>query len=55
MSQPKVIGPVATAGAAAATLPVTGNPVIPMVVAGLGLVFAGALLVRSTRLRKETD
>lgn len=44
MSQPKVIG----AGAAAA-LPLTGNNVVLMVLAGIAMVVVGLLLVRSSR------
>ena len=46
MSQPKVIG-----SAAAATLPLTGNGVVGMVLAGIALVVVGLLLVRSGRYR----
>jgi LPXTG-motif cell wall-anchored protein len=53
MSQPKVIGPVAVAGATAASLPVTGNAVFSLALAGLGLVAAGLLLLRASRLRRE--
>jgi LPXTG-motif cell wall-anchored protein len=53
MSQPKVLGPVVTAGATAATLPVTGSAVTSTVLIGIGLVAAGLLLVRSSRLRRD--
>ena len=53
MSQPKVLGPAVTAGATVATLPVTGNAVASTVLLGLGLVAAGLLLVRSSRLRRD--
>jgi LPXTG-motif cell wall-anchored protein len=46
MSQPKVIG-----SAAAATLPLTGNGVVGMVLAGIALVVVGLLLIRSGRYR----
>ena len=46
MSQPQVIG-----SAAAATLPLTGNGVVGMVLAGIALVVVGLLLVRSGRYR----
>jgi LPXTG-motif cell wall-anchored protein len=52
MSNPKVIGPTAAAGAAAATLPTTGQPIIALVVAGAILVATGLLLLRSSRIRR---
>lgn len=48
MSQPQVIG-----SAAAATLPLTGNNAVALVLAGIALVVAGLLLVRSGRYRNE--
>jgi LPXTG-motif cell wall-anchored protein len=47
MSQSKVTGSAATV--AAATLPVTGNNVVLLVLAGIALVVTGLLLVRSGR------
>jgi LPXTG-motif cell wall-anchored protein len=52
MSQTKVFGPVAAAGATAATLPVTGNNVMTAALIGVGLVAAGLLMVRSARTRR---
>lgn len=52
MSQPKVLGPIAAAGASAATLPVTGSNVITAVLVGFALVASGLLLVRSARARR---
>jgi LPXTG-motif cell wall-anchored protein len=49
MSQPQVIG-----SAAAATLPLTGNGVVGMVLAGIALVVVGLLLVRSGRYKSTT-
>lgn len=46
MSQPKVIGSVA-----AATLPVTGNNVVLMIIAAIMMVMLGLLLIRSGRYR----
>jgi LPXTG-motif cell wall-anchored protein len=48
MSQPQVIG-----SAAAATLPLTGNSVFTLVLAGIALVVAGLLLFRSSRYRTD--
>jgi LPXTG-motif cell wall-anchored protein len=47
MSQTKVVG--STATIAAATLPVTGNNVVLVVLAGIALVVTGLLFVRSGR------
>ncbi|MBT8228225.1 MAG: LPXTG cell wall anchor domain-containing protein [Dactylosporangium sp.] len=55
MSQPKVLGPMSTAGVTVATLPVTGQSVVSMVLVGVGCVAVGGLLIRATRLRRETD
>jgi LPXTG-motif cell wall-anchored protein len=49
MSQTKVVGTVAAGGATAASLPVTGSPVVALVVAGLALVIGGLLIVRASR------
>jgi LPXTG-motif cell wall-anchored protein len=51
MSQPKVLGPIAVAGAAAPMLPVTGNSAALAALVGFALVAAGLLLVRSGRVR----
>jgi LPXTG-motif cell wall-anchored protein len=53
MSTPKVLGPVAAAGASAATLPVTGNNVVTAALVGFALVAAGLLLIRSSRTRRN--
>lgn len=55
MYQPKIITPVATGGVVAATLPVTGNVVGSLVLLGLGLVAAGLLLVRATRVQRDSE
>jgi LPXTG-motif cell wall-anchored protein len=55
MSTPKVIGPAAAAGAAVATLPVTGSPVATIVLAGTMLVVSGLLLVRASRFRHSIE
>ena len=55
MSQPKVLGPAATAGITAAALPVTGQSVVSIALIGVGLVVSGALLIRSSRLRRDTN
>jgi LPXTG-motif cell wall-anchored protein len=51
MSQTKVTG--ATATAAVATLPVTGNSVVLMVLTGFLMVVGGLLLFRSGRYRND--
>jgi LPXTG-motif cell wall-anchored protein len=51
MSHTKVVGTLATGGAAAASLPVTGSPVVALLVAGLALVVGGVLVVRATRFQ----
>ncbi|HEV7896263.1 MAG TPA: LPXTG cell wall anchor domain-containing protein [Planosporangium sp.] len=51
MSQPKVLGPITVAGAAAPALPVTGNNAVLAALVGFALVAAGLLLVRSARVR----
>jgi len=48
MSQPQVIG-----SAVAATLPLTGNNAVGLVLAGIALVVAGLLLFRSGRYRNN--
>ena len=55
MSQSKVLGPVAAAGATAATLPVTGNNVVTAALVGFALVAGGLLMVRSARVRRSTN
>ena len=47
MSQPKVIGSTVVTGAA--ILPVTGDSVLALVLAGIAMVVGGLLLVRSGR------
>ena len=49
MSQTKVVSTVAAGGATAASLPVTGSPVVALVVAGVALVIGGLLFVRAGR------
>jgi LPXTG-motif cell wall-anchored protein len=49
MSQPQVIGSASTA----AMLPLTGNSVVGLVLAGIALVVVGLLLVRSGRYRND--
>ncbi len=55
MNQPRAVGPAAAAGGAAAagSLPVTGSSTIGIVIAGLALLVAGLLLLRSTRYRRS--
>ncbi len=50
MSQSKVIG---AAGASAATLPVTGSPVVALIAAGLVMVAAGVLMLRAGRFQRQ--
>lgn len=53
MSQPRVVGPAAAAGAAAAGgLPVTGGSTLAIVAVGLFLLVTGLLLFRSARNRR---
>jgi LPXTG-motif cell wall-anchored protein len=52
MSQSKVLGPIAAAGATAATLPVTGNNVVTVALVGFALVAGGMLMLRSARARR---
>lgn len=52
MSGSKVIGPGAAAGGAA-MLPVTGSPTMALLVAGLGAVIAGLLLLRFARYSRR--
>jgi LPXTG-motif cell wall-anchored protein len=54
MSQSKVVGAAAAGGATAASLPVTGSPVVAIVATGVALVVGGALLVRAARYRRTT-
>ena len=51
MSHTKVVGTVTAGGATAASLPVTGSPVVALVVAGLALVIGGLLAVRASRFQ----
>jgi LPXTG-motif cell wall-anchored protein len=53
MSQPKVIGAAAAGGATAASLPVTGSPVVSLAIAGAAMVIGGLLMVRATRFRRD--
>ncbi len=53
MSQTKVVGTVVTGGATAASLPVTGSPVVALVVAGVAMVVGGLLFVRSSRFQRS--
>jgi LPXTG-motif cell wall-anchored protein len=55
MSQSKVFGPLAAAGATAATLPVTGNNVVTTALVGLVMVAAGLLLIRSVAARNPNS
>jgi LPXTG-motif cell wall-anchored protein len=52
MSQTRVIGGVAAGGATLASLPVTGSPVVAMVVAGAAMMIGGLLMVRAARYRR---
>ncbi|MDT4989112.1 MAG: hypothetical protein QOI74_3206 [Micromonosporaceae bacterium] len=52
MSQSKVLGPLAAAGATAATLPVTGSNTVTVALVGLAFVAGGLLLLRSVRARR---
>ena len=51
MSHTKVMSTVTAGGAAAASLPVTGSPVVALAVAGLALVIGGLLVVRASRFQ----
>jgi hypothetical protein len=53
MSQGKVLGGTAAAGATVASLPVTGTSIAPMVLTAVGLVVGGLLLIRAARLRRS--
>ena len=55
MNHPRALGPAAVAGGAAATgaLPVTGSSSLTFALAGMLLVIAGLLLVRSVRCRRS--
>jgi LPXTG-motif cell wall-anchored protein len=55
MNHPRALGPAAAAGGAAAagSLPVTGGNTLAYVIAGILLVVAGLLLVRSVRYRRS--
>jgi LPXTG-motif cell wall-anchored protein len=55
MSQPKVVGSVVAVGTTVAALPVTGQPIAALALAGLGLIVAGGLLMRLTRVRRESN
>ncbi|GGM65096.1 LPXTG cell wall anchor domain-containing protein [Dactylosporangium sucinum] len=51
MSCTKVAGGAATC--AAGSLPVTGSPVLAIVIAGVALVVTGALMVRASRFNRS--
>jgi LPXTG-motif cell wall-anchored protein len=53
MSQTKTVGTVAAGGTAAASLPVTGSPVIALVIAGIALLIGGLLVVRASRFQRS--
>jgi LPXTG-motif cell wall-anchored protein len=53
MSQSKVVGTVTAGGATAASLPVTGSPVVAIVVAGLAMIVGGLLMVRASRFQRN--
>jgi LPXTG-motif cell wall-anchored protein len=53
MSHTKVVSTVVTGGAAAASLPVTGSPVVALVVAGFAMVVGGLLFVRASRFQRS--
>jgi LPXTG-motif cell wall-anchored protein len=53
MSQSKVVGAATAGGATAASLPVTGSPVITIIAAGLVMVVAGVLMVRAGRFQRN--
>jgi LPXTG-motif cell wall-anchored protein len=50
MSQTKVVGTVT-----AASLPVTGSPVMTLVIAGAAMLITGLLLVRAGRFRRADN
>lgn len=52
MSGTKVTGVIVTGGAA--SLPVTGSPVVAIVAAGIAMVVAGLLMVRAGRFQRST-
>lgn len=54
MSHPKVITTVVTGGATAASLPVTGSPIVMMVLAGAALVVGGFLMLRAGRFSRTS-
>jgi LPXTG-motif cell wall-anchored protein len=53
MSHTKVVSTVAAGGATAASLPVTGSPVVALVAAGVALVVGGLLVVRASRFQRS--
>jgi hypothetical protein len=53
MSQSKVVGAATAGGATAASLPVTGSPIVAIVAAGLFMVVAGVLMVRAGRFQRN--
>jgi len=50
MSGNKVVG---SAGAATATLPITGSPTITLVIGSIAMLATGLLLFRAGRIRKS--
>ena len=53
MSGTKVVGSAGAAGAAG-TLPITGSPTLTVVAAAAAITVAGLLMIRSSRLSKNT-
>jgi LPXTG-motif cell wall-anchored protein len=51
MSQSKVVGSITAGGATAASLPVTGSPVVAIMIAGAVMVIGGLLMVRAARFQ----
>ena len=51
MSHTKVVSTATVGGATAASLPVTGSPVVALAVTGLALVIGGLLVVRASRFQ----
>ncbi len=52
MSGTKVTGTIVTGGAAA-TLPLTGSPLVAITVAGVAMVITGLLMVRAGRFNRN--
>jgi LPXTG-motif cell wall-anchored protein len=51
MSQSKVVGTITAGGATAASLPVTGSPIVAIMIAGMAMVIGGLLMVRAARFQ----